>query len=367
MVPQTKNDQREKFIILIESQDCICDRYYNVKRIDAEAGGGHFSLVFTSTDKNLKDKTVVLKFLDPLLGDPYRIESFHRECKLLKQLNGQPNILPLLKEKTVFTIDLGKIDFNLFFYSSPLAKCSIKGYVYSDGNDLLLNMIYFREMCKAVQRIHNHKNSICHRDLKPENFLIFDKSNVCLSDFGTAKNLEGKSPSLMGYYKSPVGDRRYVAPELLCGLGFSKKHNYCADIYSLGAILFELFSKTIFGVVLHRDTNKVNSLISYCMAIPERNRIQAFDNFIDSFAEGKDIYSIGQYNSAISKSLLHKIDQLYKSMVCLNYKKRECNFRNIFIKIDICISLIKRDRASNKEKIRDMKKRGGLCYQTQVL
>ena len=82
-------DPREAWIRIIESQESMANRFYEIKRIDPVAGDGSFSLVFTALDKTRrKPRRVCLKFLDPLVGDEYRRYCFHREADILKDLAG---------------------------------------------------------------------------------------------------------------------------------------------------------------------------------------------------------------------------------------------------------------------------------------
>ena len=115
MADEPQSNHRESWIKLIESQEVISDRYYDIQRIDSNAGDGQFSLVFKARDRyQKKRKEVVLKFFNPLLyGDLYRYESFHRESYILKDLRGQRNILPLIQEKTEITLNLNGIPFSL--------------------------------------------------------------------------------------------------------------------------------------------------------------------------------------------------------------------------------------------------------------
>lgn len=139
------SDEKEAWIRLIESQECIDDRYYDIKRIDPNAGDGHFSLVFTAADKNQKKhKNAVLKFLDPSVGDEYRRQCFHREADILKDLKGQRNILPLIQEKSKFKVDIKNgIFLPLYYYSSYLARFNVRQYIYNEATDYLTNILFF--------------------------------------------------------------------------------------------------------------------------------------------------------------------------------------------------------------------------------
>ena len=333
-------DIKEFIINQIESRPDIEGRYTQIKRIGPNAGNGNFSFVFTADDNLFKKRRVALKFFDPLSNSTYRRSCFDREAKILKDLKGQRNIVPLLQEKSDFSILLkspdGAIDVPLptSFYVAHLARMSLSQYIVNGKSDYLSNIILFREMCKAVQRIH--AKNICHRDIKPDNFLIYGKRYACISDFGTARYLGEKAETLMKDYSDPPGDRRYTAPELLCLLHFSDTHNLCADIYSLGAILFELFTKTELWLTIYRNFEEIGELSSTFHVVQESSRLDLFDKFIEGFANSRSLPSIRAYDNSIPSAIAVEIDKLYSELACLNYKKRLTDFNRIFIRINIC-------------------------------
>ena len=214
-------------------------------------------------------------------------------------------------------------------------------------------------MCKAVQRIHEKK--ICHRDLKPDNFYVYDKNYICLGDFGTARYFDDKATAILRAYSVPIGDMRYVAPELLCMLGFSDYHNYCADFYSLGLILFELFTKTSIGHNVIGSDEQIN-LILHFREVPEKHRIEVFDDVIESLAETNNLFSVRMYDDSIPNAIAAEIDFLYKGMACIDYRKRMKDFSRIFLRINICENTIKNFKKIEAWKTKkEKKKEGALC------
>lgn len=73
------------------------------------------------------------------------------------------------------------------------------------------------------------EHSIIHRDLKPSNILIHN-GVYKLADFGFCKPIKNDVTATM------LGSPIYMAPEVLRGLTYNSK----ADIWSLGAVLYEL-------------------------------------------------------------------------------------------------------------------------------
>ena len=89
---------------------------------------------------------------------------------------------------------------------------------------------------KLANAVHAaHQSGVIHRDLKPGNILLTKDGQPKVADFGLAKQLEGSSHQTVS--GSILGTPSYMAPEQAAG----RVHDVGpqADIYSLGAILYE--------------------------------------------------------------------------------------------------------------------------------
>jgi serine/threonine protein kinase len=100
--------------------------------------------------------------------------------------------------------------------------------------DLRARLGLFRQVLAAVS--HAHRNLIVHRDIKPANVLVTHDGCTKLLDFGIAKPLTApaQDTATAERYLTPL----YAAPELLSGA----PANVTLDVYSLGALLYELLS-----------------------------------------------------------------------------------------------------------------------------
>jgi serine/threonine-protein kinase len=95
-----------------------------------------------------------------------------------------------------------------------------------------------RRAAELVERIagavqHAHERGIIHRDLKPANVLLASDGTPKVTDFGLAKLLGDSSQTRTG---DVMGTPSYMAPEQATG---SKQVGPLADVYALGAILYE--------------------------------------------------------------------------------------------------------------------------------
>ena len=95
-----------------------------------------------------------------------------------------------------------------------------------------------RYMQSVSDAVHfAHENGILHRDLKPANVLIDQHDNPRVTDFGLAKSM-GEDLGLTST-GTAVGTPSYMSPEQAIGHGRVDRRS---DVYSLGAILYELLS-----------------------------------------------------------------------------------------------------------------------------
>jgi len=97
--------------------------------------------------------------------------------------------------------------------------------------------LLFLKVCEAVS--YAHRSLVVHRDLKPGNILIASDGSPKLLDFGVAKLLAAERDMAVTSGGSALTPD-YASPEQILGQPITT----AADIYSLGAILYELLSQT---------------------------------------------------------------------------------------------------------------------------
>jgi len=361
-VTPASNQVRETFIKWIESQSLIEKRYSNIGRLTENAGEGYFSLMFTAFD-NVTNQKVALKFFDPQrTGDQYRLDCFGREAKMLQMFKGQPNILQIMDGKSNLMVKATTseglpLQLPFQFFATELARSDLTEYIYSLTTSARQNLLFFGEMCKAVQKIHGKK--VCHRDLKPSNFLIFPqkdpRNKLRLSDFGTSRSFDRNAESLLQRYEGPAGDITYTSPELLSGLHFEEQCSFSNDLYSLGAILFEMFAKMNLNLILFNDIREIQILIELSCSMRERDRRITFHDNIKGIARSKPLPDIFAFNGEVPNCIKNRLNAFYKSLADLDYRRRLGNFTTVFRQLNICSIILREEEKYRRWK--QLKKR----------
>jgi len=190
----------------------------------AEAGQGSMGNVYKARDRETRE-IVALKLLKPeIASDQTMIERFKNELLFARKIT----------HKNVCRLH----EFNRI---GPVAYTSME-FVEGESLRSVLNRFGGLPARKAIDLVGQicsglaeaHAQGIVHRDLKPENVMIDAQGNVKIMDFGIARSMEAVT-RLTG---SMVGTPAYMAPEQVGG----KPVDYRTDIYSLGLIMYEIFT-----------------------------------------------------------------------------------------------------------------------------
>ena len=97
-----------------------------------------------------------------------------------------------------------------------------------------------------------HEKGIVYRDLKPENILMDEEGYLQLADFGMAKTLKTNEKT-----NSFCGTPEYLAPEVITSDG----HNYMADWWSFGILLYEMLNAL--PPFYHENVDRMYELIKH--------------------------------------------------------------------------------------------------------
>ena len=189
-------------------------------RIEHLLGRGGMGEVYKAQDLRL-GQTVALKFLPPELAqDPERLELFHREVRLARQVT-HPNVTRVY--------DIVESDGHLFLSMEFVDGEDLAGALKRRGRfDDREGVELMRQICAGLAAIH--ATDVLHRDLKPANIMIDRTGRIHLMDFGLASGARG--------HAATGGTPGYMAPEQLLEHTSSIK----SDIYALGLVLHEIFT-----------------------------------------------------------------------------------------------------------------------------
>tara|TARA_Y100000389_G_scaffold108468_1_gene105617 strand:+ start:894 stop:2054 length:1161 start_codon:yes stop_codon:yes gene_type:complete len=180
-------------------------------------GYGSFSIIYKGYNITDPTKSLAIKRITKIIDMKY----FHNEVDLMKKLD-HPNILKLY--------DVVKNNGSVYLILEYCNSGDLSGYIQNDKN-YSNNYSYFEQIFKGLEYLY--KNKILHRDIKPHNILVKD-GVIKISDFGFAKAFE-KNELITTFCGSPL----YMAPEIIK----NKEYNLKSDIWSLGVIIYELFTK----------------------------------------------------------------------------------------------------------------------------
>jgi serine/threonine-protein kinase len=190
-----------------------------------ELGRGGMGVVYKARHKEL-DRIVAIKMiLASHLASPEQVERFYAEARAASRLNSA---------QVVGIHDVGQIHGQHYFAMDYVPGPSLAEVVREGPLDPATAARYVYGVARAVALLHQH--GIVHRDLKPSNVLLDDEGRVRVTDFGLAKMLQAEGR--MTRSGAIVGTPGYMAPEQAAGKGGDV--GPASDLYSLGAILYEL-------------------------------------------------------------------------------------------------------------------------------
>jgi eukaryotic-like serine/threonine-protein kinase len=200
--------------------ELIADRY----ELDKLVGAGGMSSVFRAHDR-LLERTVALKILhEQFTRDADYVERFRREARSVAQL-AHPNI--------VTVIDRGEQDGRQYIVFEYIDGANLKELVRNGAVPIEDALDLASQTGRGLAFAHGR--GIVHRDVKPQNVLLNDEGQAKVTDFGIARSLDVQGVTQTG---TVLGTSDYIAPEQARG----EKVDPRTDIYSLGAVLFELLT-----------------------------------------------------------------------------------------------------------------------------
>ncbi|MDB6136135.1 MAG: hypothetical protein JWM59_4378 [Verrucomicrobiales bacterium] len=192
-----------------------------------EIARGGMGVVYKARQVSL-NRIVALKMI--LAGDfssPAMVERFKTEAEAAARLE-HPGIVPVH--------EIGANDGQHYFSMRFLEGGTLTQALASRKFSLRESVELLLAVAGAVH--HAHQRGILHRDLKLGNILLDAGGAPLVADFGLAKLLEHESGLTIS--AAVMGSPAYMAPEQAAGR--NRQLTTAADIYSLGAVLYEMLT-----------------------------------------------------------------------------------------------------------------------------
>jgi tRNA A-37 threonylcarbamoyl transferase component Bud32 len=188
-------------------------------------GRGGMGVVYKARQVDL-DRPVALKMiLASQLASPEQVRRFETEARAAAGLR-HPNIVQIF--------EAGRVDGQSYFAMEYVAGQGLNAVARSEAIDPVRAATWMVAIARAVDYLHSR--GIVHRDLKPSNILVDADGRPLVTDFGLIKMADSELTSSQAI----IGTPSYMSPEQAASQ--NDRVGPKSDVYSLGAILYELLT-----------------------------------------------------------------------------------------------------------------------------
>lgn len=161
------------------------------------------------------------------------LPTFVSDIEYRSRIEGEINFLKKLDNNNVVKVyDHFELNGNLYIVMELVEGLNVEQYVAQNGPIAWQDAAkYMMKLLETMQYVHEH--GIVHRDIKPGNIMIRPNGDICLLDFGVAKDVSNSSNGGT-VFGTVIGTDGYMSPEQAQGMSIDHR----SDVYALGCVLF---------------------------------------------------------------------------------------------------------------------------------
>ena len=220
----------QKSVVPEDSQELsvgtlLDNRFEMIKRISRSG----MACIYKARDRHTGQTVAVKVPFRQMEGDIAAATRFEREEQIGKSLN-HPSVLKIIpveeqKSRPYIVMELltGQTLAEVLKETKPLPEADAVAIA--------------SRICDALDYLH--RQNVVHRDLKPQNIMLCNDGSIRVMDFGISKSAQARRMTFVGFTPA-MGTPDYMAPEQVQG----KRGDERTDLYSLGAILYEMATGT---------------------------------------------------------------------------------------------------------------------------